>query len=301
MLSACRCPGTTRSSASSTSRPSSDAAVHDARRRPAPGDRRPPRRDRREGPPADRGRGAASSSSAQIDEARSELIALVTHELRTPLAVVRAYTELLADDPPLEGRESRDPTGAPSAQAWHDAAMEQVERLDRLVDSILASVRRRPRRGRGGRSRPTSRRRSREVAASIEPIVRQHRLERRGRGSASTRWPIRRGSARSSSTSIENAVKYAPPDTTITIDCDPRRGLRPDRRDRRGPGRPGGVARADLRALCAARHAHGARLRDRAVCREAAGRVDGRPAVVRAGRCRAAPDSSSPCPLRPAV
>jgi signal transduction protein with GAF and PtsI domain len=30
----------------------------------------------------------------RIDEARSELIALVTHELRTPLAVVRAYTEL---------------------------------------------------------------------------------------------------------------------------------------------------------------------------------------------------------------
>src|SRR6266545_5119564 len=34
-----------------------------------------------------------------IDEARSELIALVTHELRTPLAVVRAYTDLLADEP----------------------------------------------------------------------------------------------------------------------------------------------------------------------------------------------------------
>src|SRR5207244_7078620 len=76
-----------------------------------------------------------------IDEARSELIALVTHELRTPLAVVRAYTELLADDPPLEGRESRDPERRAQRQAWHDAAMDQVERLDRLVDSILASVR----------------------------------------------------------------------------------------------------------------------------------------------------------------
>src|SRR5207244_1781343 len=77
----------------------------------------------------------------QIDEARSELIALVTHELRTPLAVVRAYTELLGDDPPLEGRESRDPDRRAQRQAWHDAAMDQVERLDRLVDSILASVR----------------------------------------------------------------------------------------------------------------------------------------------------------------
>src|SRR3954467_7525129 len=66
----------------------------------------------------------------QIDEARLELIALVTHELRTPLAVVRAYTELLGDDPPLEGRESRDPDRRAQRQAWHDAAMDQVERLD---------------------------------------------------------------------------------------------------------------------------------------------------------------------------
>ena len=43
-----------------------------------------------------------------IDEARNELIALVTHELRTPLAVVRAYADLLAEEPNLGSRESRD-------------------------------------------------------------------------------------------------------------------------------------------------------------------------------------------------
>ena len=37
-----------------------------------------------------------------LDQARNELIALVTHELRTPLAVVRAYTDLLSDEPLLE-------------------------------------------------------------------------------------------------------------------------------------------------------------------------------------------------------
>src|SRR3954449_5371188 len=83
----------------------------------------------------------------QIDEARSELIALVTHELRTPLAGGRAYPQLLADAPqparqragmavagaspelpadapPLEGRPSRDPARRAQRQAWHDAAME---------------------------------------------------------------------------------------------------------------------------------------------------------------------------------
>src|SRR4051794_1082773 len=76
-----------------------------------------------------------------IDEARSELIALVTHELRTPLAIVRAYADLLADEPPLRGRESRDIERRDRRATWHRATLEQIERLDRLVDSILASVR----------------------------------------------------------------------------------------------------------------------------------------------------------------
>ena len=76
-----------------------------------------------------------------LDRARNELIALVTHELRTPLAIVRAYADLLADEPPLDGRESRDPERREQREAWHLGTIEQVERLDRLVDSILASVR----------------------------------------------------------------------------------------------------------------------------------------------------------------
>src|SRR4051812_36870591 len=84
---------------------------------------------------------ALASELKRIDEARSEVIALVTHELRTPLAVVRAYTDLLADDPPLDGRESRDPVRREERSTWHRATLEQIERLDRLGDSILASVR----------------------------------------------------------------------------------------------------------------------------------------------------------------
>ena len=76
-----------------------------------------------------------------LDEARTELIALVTHELRTPLAVVRAYTDLLSEEPPLAGRESRDVLRRNTRDEWHQLAIDQIERLDRLVDSILASVR----------------------------------------------------------------------------------------------------------------------------------------------------------------
>ena len=88
-----------------------------------------------------------------LDAARAELLSVVTHELRTPLSVVRVYVDLLG-----EAAEARSPdalpmtTGpanpAPIAEmereevvGWHDAAIEQLGRLDRLVDSILASVR----------------------------------------------------------------------------------------------------------------------------------------------------------------
>jgi signal transduction histidine kinase len=152
----------------------------------------------------------------QIDQARSELIALVTHELRTPLAVVRAYTELLADDPPLEGRESRDPDRRAQRQEWHDAALEQVERLDRLVDSILASVRIVPEEA--ATVTPTDVEDAiAEVVESIRPIVRQHHLDvRHGlRHYALADAPRLRQILEHL---IENAVKYAPPDTTIAID-----------------------------------------------------------------------------------
>ena len=71
-----------------------------------------------------------------LDEARAELLSLVTHELRTPLSVVRAYVDLLAD---AAGGISDAPARA-SADDWRNAAIDQITRLDRLVDSILVSV-----------------------------------------------------------------------------------------------------------------------------------------------------------------
>jgi signal transduction histidine kinase len=151
-----------------------------------------------------------------IDQARTELIALVTHELRTPLAVVRAYADLLADDPPLEGRESRDPVRRAQRAAWHRATLEQVERLDRLVDSILASVRVVP-------DQPASLVPTdvggtvADVVGGLAPILHQHRLEvRHGVALHVLADPPRLRQIVEHL--VENAVKYAPPETTITID-----------------------------------------------------------------------------------
>jgi len=68
-----------------------------------------------------------------LDAARAELLSVVTHELRTPLSVVRVYVDLLA--------EAATAAAGGAAEEWRAAASEQLGRLDRLVDSILASVR----------------------------------------------------------------------------------------------------------------------------------------------------------------
>jgi len=150
-----------------------------------------------------------------IDEARTELVALVTHELRTPLAVVRAYTDLLAEEPPLAGRTSRDVARRAQRAAWHAAALEQVERLDRLVDSILASVRVVP--DQPADLAPVDV--AAEVAGTVEvlaPLLQRHRLDLHGGGQlhALADAPRLRQILEHL---VENATKYAPPDTAVHI------------------------------------------------------------------------------------
>jgi signal transduction histidine kinase len=171
-----------------------------------------------------------------IDEARSELIALVTHELRTPLAVVRAYTDLLADEPPLRGRESRDITRRETRAAWHRATLEQIERLDRLVDSILASVRVVPE-GPAAVTPVDLGGLVEEVVASLRPILRRHRVEImpsvRLHGLADP--PRLRQIVEHL---VENAVKYAPPETAVRIDWGLHEGVVQLGVSDEGPGIP---------------------------------------------------------------
>jgi signal transduction histidine kinase len=151
-----------------------------------------------------------------IDEARSELIALVTHELRTPLAVVRAYTDLLAEEPELKGRESRDIERRRTRAEWHDATLEQIERLDRLVDSILASVRVVPEDAASVEPLDVEALVG-EVLHSLTPLLGRHRIVAEG-------TPRLNGLTDASRLRqiiehlVENAVKYAPSDTMIRID-----------------------------------------------------------------------------------
>jgi signal transduction histidine kinase len=158
-----------------------------------------------------------------IDEARSELIALVTHELRTPLAIVRAYADLLAEEPPLRGRESRDIVRRDTRASWHQATLEQVERLDRLVDSILASVRVVPE-GPATVTPVDLGALVTEVVTSLRPILQRHPVE----VVPSLRLQPLADPPRLRQILehlVENAVKYAPPDTAIRIEWSLNEGV----------------------------------------------------------------------------
>ena len=142
-----------------------------------------------------------------IDQARAELIAVVTHQLRTPLAVVRAYLDLLA--------ETAAPSGGPEVAEWHDAATGQVARLDELVSTILDTVR-------------ADRLLTIEVQAvavgsvidevltRLAPLLRRHRLERYEEGEhLALGDPARL--AQVLELLLENGAKYAPEGATIVV------------------------------------------------------------------------------------
>lgn len=171
-----------------------------------------------------------------LDHARSELIALVTHELRTPLAVVRAYTDLLSEEPALDGRASRDPVRRATRAAWHSGTLEQIERLDRLVDAILDSVRVVP-------DQPADLQTLDldalvgELLGEVAPLLHRHRTV----VAASRPLSVVADAARLRQILehlLENAVKYAPPETRIEIDWSMAEGVARIGVSDQGPGIP---------------------------------------------------------------
>ncbi len=149
---------------------------------------------------------------SQLDSARAELLAVVTHELRTPLAVVRAYVDLLAD----AAAANSDGPGDMVVESWRASATDQVTRLDRLVDSILASVR--------GEGLTGLRREPFDVVGAVDNTVGTLALLLRTRA---VRWTpptgamVARGDAARFRQVLEhlldNEAKYAPPEQAVSL------------------------------------------------------------------------------------
>jgi signal transduction histidine kinase len=151
-----------------------------------------------------------------LDGARAELLAVVTHELRTPLAVVRAYLDLLADAA-ADAAGGASPPDKRIVEEWRDQAVGQVTRLDRLVDSILASVR-----GEGlaaGLARvPFDIARAvNDTIGEMTPLLREHPLRRTGTWESMLGIGDEGRFRQVLEHLLENEVKYAPAGGSVSV------------------------------------------------------------------------------------
>lgn len=172
---------------------------------------------------------STAESLRELDRARSDFVAVVTHDLRTPLSVVRGYLDLFAEHAGKGKNGHRLPLAEASAQ---------VERLDHLVDRILASVK-------ADRPDIVVRRARFDLRASLVaavremgPMARKHRL--RGPRAGGPLWARgdKRRTAEVVGGLVHNATKYAPPGTAITVSVARRKDLAIVRVADEGPGVP---------------------------------------------------------------
>jgi two-component system phosphate regulon sensor histidine kinase PhoR len=144
----------------------------------------------------------------EIEQLKNELVSTVSHELKTPLAAIKAYTATLRSNPALY--ESR-------REEFLAVVEQQADRLTRLVEDMLLVTR-----------VDTSQLLRRRVIVSLDEVLDQairdlhhdpvaHPIDRRTAGVQISGDPERlRDILRNV---LENAVKYSPDGGVITIDA----------------------------------------------------------------------------------
>lgn len=70
----------------------------------------------------------ANARLTELDRLKDDFISTVTHELRTPLTSIRAFSEILVDNPDLDPEQR---------QRFLQPIVEETERLTRLINQVL--------------------------------------------------------------------------------------------------------------------------------------------------------------------
>jgi signal transduction histidine kinase len=136
------------------------------------------------------------SAARRLDETREEFLSTAAHELKTPLAVIRAYAQLLARREPADRRAL-------------EAIQRQVDRLSRLVQQLLDTSRLRLDPG-PGRPEPLDLAAlARDVMDRIRPSAPAHELEVRADGPVNV-VAERERLGRVLTCLVDNAVRFSP-------------------------------------------------------------------------------------------
>jgi len=151
---------------------------------------------------------AARAMEAELEARRRELVAWTSHDLRTPLAGIRAMAEALEDGV------------APDPAAYHRRIREEVDRLSTLVNDLLALSRLHS----GGLALEPARVRLHDLVsdtlASATPLARERRVRLSGTCPQTvTVYADEAGLARALDNLVVNAVRYSRPDGEVWLEA----------------------------------------------------------------------------------
>ena len=211
------------------------------------GDPTLPRRESSPTGPSDLARIAAEldATSARLDEARTreraldssrrELIAWVSHDLRTPLAGIRAMVEALEDGVV---------TDAETVSRYHRTLRQEADRLAHLIDDLFELSRTQAGVLNLHLERISLSDLVSDVIAGSAPIAAAKRVELRGvmRGNAPELDAAAPELLRALRNIIENAIRHTPSDGTVLVEA----GLQEDHTFVSVIDDGGGIAEQDL-------------------------------------------------------
>jgi len=145
---------------------------------------------------------------AEVEAKRREMVAWVSHDLRTPLAGIRAMAEALEDDV------------APDPASYHRRIREEVDRLAGMVDDLLAVSRLQS----GQLSVRLEQVRLRDLVsdtlASATVLAEQRGVHLSGACADDvTAYVDEPALSRALTNLVVNAVRYTPPDGTVHVEA----------------------------------------------------------------------------------
>lgn len=70
----------------------------------------------------------ANQELVKLDRLKDEFISMVTHEMRTPITSIRAFSEILLDNPDLNDKEKA---------RFFQTIIKETDRMDRLINQVL--------------------------------------------------------------------------------------------------------------------------------------------------------------------
>ena len=150
----------------------------------------------------------ALQARAEQEAMAREMVAWVSHDLRTPLAGIRAMAEALEDDV------------APDPSAYHRQIREEVDRLALMVDDLLALSRLQSGQLRVELAEIQLRDLVSDTIAGASALAHERRIELSGHcDDAVTAYVDESALSRALTNLVVNAVRYTPPDGAVHVEA----------------------------------------------------------------------------------